>query len=294
LPVEKRARSLLEAAQREATVPGGALFGALLTVRLGDDLHNHARLLIERLGKRTIPSGGTLRDALNYIAAMHAEGLEFLSRPVLASALGCPLERLRRDVLIPLGNEAAATVTSKFILTRHRRIAQAIISVSQSLGLETDGLFIALAVGATDAARSQHFIPPNISSWRNNLPDHFFNNGRQDLAILIAEALYERETSDSKRLVKLAQLVRKADDPERAMELFEQYPHATNLRGFYHEWATTAGNCDDQGGAVLLDAYSLSDGCDSVPPNNEQVKLSLAGLGVATGEYKRRGECTDY
>lgn len=284
LPVEKRASSLLEAAQREATVAGGALFGALLTVRLGDDLHNHARIIIERLGERTIPSGGTLRDALGYIAAMHAEGLEFLSRPVLASALGCPLDRLRRDVLLPLGNEAAATVTSKFILTRHRKIAQAIISVSQGMGLETDGLFVALAVGATDAARSNHFIPPNISWWRNDLPDHFFNNDRQGLAILIAEALYARESSDSNRLVKLAQLLRKTDDPKRAMKLFEDFPSATINRGFYHEWATTAGNYCDHGATVLLDAYSLADECDAVPPNNDRAKLSLAGLGVAFKE----------
>ncbi|TXT36657.1 MAG: metallophosphoesterase [Comamonadaceae bacterium] len=86
MPETERAVTLERQAKEEARTRSGAFFGALLSVRSGSDLHNHARLMLERLGQRKIPSGGTLRDALAYIAAMHAEGMEFLSRPVLASA----------------------------------------------------------------------------------------------------------------------------------------------------------------------------------------------------------------
>ena len=116
-PPEQRGDILDRQVHEEAKDAHGAFFGALLAVRHGNDLPNHARLMLERLRQRSIETGGTLFDALAYIAAMHAEGFEFLSHPVLAQVLDCPRGKLHKTVIAPLGAEAAATTTSSFVFT---------------------------------------------------------------------------------------------------------------------------------------------------------------------------------
>jgi hypothetical protein len=194
----RRASSLISAARHEATSPDGAFFGALLKVRFGEDLKKHALVLLDRLASRPIPSGGTLQDALALVAAMHSEGLEFLSRPVLAFALGCPENKLRRDVLLPLGEEAAAATSSAFVSTRHRLVAEAIVSVLVDVaGEDVDQLYVRLGVAAIKAARAGSFVPPNLSVWRYRVADHFFDAGRVELAIKIERALLSEEPEDN-------------------------------------------------------------------------------------------------
>lgn len=282
---DKRAAILEQQAKEEAKTASGALFGALLAVRSGSDLHNHARLLLERLGQRNIRSGGSLRVALTYIAAMHGEGLEFLSRPVLAQALGCPLERLHKDVLTPLGQEAAATTTSSFIYTRHRRIAKTLVTVlEEEFGEDIGSLFKHLGVAAIDAANRGHFLPPNLGVWRFDLSNHFLDQGRQELAFNIAQAVLDREPLNSLTRTHVANLFRKANQPEQAVRVFREIRSLVEgNRAFYFEWGVAEGECGHQSGNVLLASFSLCDQCPATQVDNDRAKNSLAGLGVAFG-----------
>jgi len=275
-----RVAKLLDAVHGEAMGTEGAFFGGLLRVRVGDDLRSHARLMLERLTERVIPSGGKLADAFAYISAMHAEGLDFLSRPVLAYVLGCPLEKLRRDVLIPLGHEAAATTTSDFVFTRHKAIAQAVIEVlSSEFGEDVEAMFPLMADSAV-RVREKVYVP-NIGAWRYKLPEHFVETGRRALAIRTAEAIFRADSDNLLTLTSLARLYRESGDPEHAEELFRDHPlHAVTDRAFYTEWGMSAGYCGHHADAALLKAFSASDQCDYRILENDTAMLALAGLGA--------------
>lgn len=275
-----RVKKLLDAVYAEAESSEGAFYGGLLRVRIGDDLRGHARLLLERLGERTIPSGGKLVDAFAYISAMHAESLGFLSRPVLAEVLGCPLEKLRRDVLIPLGHEAAATATSDFVFTRHRAVAQAVVEVlSVDFGEDVEALFPLMADSAIRVSKRVFVL--NLAAWRYKLSQHFMDTGRRELAILIAEAVRQSDPHNIRLFTNLTALYRESGDSEHAERLFRDFPlHEVAERSFYNEWGTSAGSCGHQADAALLQVFSLSDQGGYHPVDNEQAKMGLPGLGM--------------
>lgn len=281
---DARVGQLLDAARLEAKVTKGAFFGALLAVRFGDDLKKHAGEMLKRLAQREIPGGSTLLKALTFIAAMHAEQLEFLSRPVLAFALGCPVTSLQSKVIKSLSAEAASTVTSDFVFTRHLRIAKAIMKVAvEDFDEDNESLYVKLAEAAIDALEANTYLPENPSKWRHTLPEHFFDSNRQSLGIKIAEALFRREETDYRRAVELAKFYRKAGAAEQAVRLFYDFKHDV-ARGFFYEWGTSEGNAGDYACDVLLSAYSLADQCDSERLSRQQSKLSLTGLCEAFGE----------
>jgi len=284
IPEAQRVSALENQAKEEAKTDTGAFFGALLAVRNGADLRNHARLLLERLGQRKIPSGGTLRDALAYIAAMHAEGLEFLSRPVLAQVLGCPLAKLHRDVLVPLGQEAAATSTSSFLFTRHKRIAETLVSVlEQEFGEDVGQLFVHLGAAAISAFVKGDYVL-ELAGWRFTISDHFLTQGQQELAFNIAQAVLDGEPMNSLTRTHVANLYRKAGAPDRAVWVFREIPGLVEgNRAFYYEWGVAEGECGQQAANILLAVYSLCDQCTKTQVDNYSAKVALAGLGVAFG-----------
>ncbi|OGU20467.1 MAG: hypothetical protein A2580_15365 [Hydrogenophilales bacterium RIFOXYD1_FULL_62_11] len=284
IPYDQHAQTLERQAKEEAKTASGAFFGALLAVRSGADLHNHARLLLERLGQRKIRSGGTLRDALAYIAAMHAEGLEFLSRPVLAQALGCPLDKLHRDVLVPLGYEAAATTTSSFIFTRHRRIAETLVSVlKEEFGEDIGQLFIRLGEAALLAFNKGDYVL-ELGNWRFKLSEHFFAKGQQELAFNIAQGTLSCEPMNSLTRTHVANLYRRAKLPDQAVRIFRELPHQIKGdRGYYYEWSVAEGECGHPAADIMLAGYSLCDQCPAALVDNDGAKKGLAGLGVAFG-----------
>ncbi|HEY0075681.1 MAG TPA: metallophosphoesterase [Abditibacteriaceae bacterium] len=286
----ERSSELLSAAQKEASGGESAFFGALLTVRFDDhQLKKHARTMLERLKSRPIASDKTLFDALVLIAAMHSEGLLFLERPVLSAALQCPMAQLRKNVLQPLGKEAVTT-TSDFILTRHRKIAQAIMAVAhEEFGEEIDECFVNLAKAAIDVANQPALrTRENPARWRYELPEHFFNSDRKLIGIAICEAVLSRESRNYKTLLKMAQLYRESNEAEEAARLFREFPvEAPKDRAFYSEWGTTEGNCGNYYADYLLNVYSLSDQYGEEPINRLRAELSLVGCCIALNElYK--------
>ena len=284
-PESERAEALKKRAREEAATQSGAFFGALLEVRNGSDLRSHASLLLDRLGQRAIPGNATLRDALAYIAAMHAERFEFLSRPVLAEALGCPLSRLHREVLMPLGQEAAATTTSSSIMTRHRRIAETLISVLQEDFQQDIGmLYINLTSAAMTAARTVR-TPFNLKHWRYDITNHFLATQRGDLAFNLARTVLDLEPADAKSRTHLANLYRRAGMHEQATQIFREITtQIENDRYYYYEWGVAEGNCGRQTNSALLEVFSLTDQCPARRVDNDQAKSNLAGLGVAFKE----------
>jgi hypothetical protein len=204
---------------------------------------------------------------------------------VLAQALACPLARLHREVLVPLGQEAAATVTSSSVFTRHRRIAGAIVSVLETdFATDTSGLFLTLTSAAIEIGNNGVTVP-NFAGWRYGIADHFFDTGRTELALDIAKAVLDREPDNAMTRTNVANLFRKAGQPEIAVNVFRKVPAFAKLdRGFFFEWSAAEGNRGDQIAANILAAFSLSDDCPAARVENDHAKRVLAGLGVSFAE----------
>lgn len=280
----ERASLLTNQAMEEAKSADGAFFGALLTVRSGSDLRKHAHTMLERMRIRAEAGDSRLYDALFIISAMHAEGLEIMSRPVLAAALGIPTEKLHRNILLPLGQEAAATTTSSLIFTRHRRIAKTLVSIFENeFGEDLQGMFLKVHRSAMQLATgSTHVHIAELGVWRFRFMEHFLDNNHIDLALQIANSAILMEPKNSNVRTHAAKLFRRAGDASRAVQIFhEGSANAFGNRGFYYEWGAAEAEGGDLPTNIALVIYSLSDQSSDVFIENNQAMINLQGLGVA-------------
>ena len=227
-------RRLFEAARDEAAVDEGALLGGMLLVRKGAGLKDPVRTLLDRLGQARLDAGGTLYQAFAYIAAVHAEGLDFLSPPVLAQALGCDPRVLRAQVIQPLGREAAAGGGS-VLLTRHRRIAQAAVELMRDeFGDDVDGRYVELAWAAMQIRSTVQI--PSVARWEYDLPERFLES-RPELALRIAGAVLAEDPENAHLAVNLARTYRETSDPAAGAQVLAGFSGPVrHLRGFWCEW----------------------------------------------------------
>ena len=291
VPSDQAAQKLASAAQDQDArfKHEGAFLGAMLKVRKGTDFFEHVASLLVRLGARTIPhqkngEQKTLRDAMAYIAAMHAENLLFLSKPVLAKVLGCKPGKLKSDVLGPLGEEAAAGNCGKFILTRHRAIAETAMELLQRrFHYDADELYVEMARAALEVfmERDPAFgTVPEISKW-NFISDHFFDGGQKELGILLAMNLVNVEPTNSFLTCKLAQLYRENEQPSEAVDVFRNSPPmAASQRPFFNEWAACEGSAGNHALNVWLDGLCLSDQAERRKLDSKSAPITLAGLSL--------------
>lgn len=275
------AADLVTAARREATLGEGALLGGVLVMRRGAaGLRAHVKKLLVRLGQVKLRSGRTLEDAAAYIAAMHAENLDFLSREVLAQVLGCSsTAELATKVIHPLGREAVAS-GGTFVRTRHRRIAAEIVDILRGeFGIGPEDVLLELAQTAVDLRKTGTYIP-KYANWEYELPSHFLAKQDGATAIRISRAILDQSPSQIKLAVHLAHIYREAGEPQEGAALLENIDGGGN-RGYLHEWATCAGAAGDSALSAWLDGLSIADIAHGAPPDNDQAKVSLAGLSFA-------------
>jgi hypothetical protein len=147
----------------------GELLGALLVTRQGEDMRAHVRTLVNGLGLNPVIKTHSLRDIYAMVAAMHAENQLYLSRSVLAFALGCDIDELERQALLPLRREAMLDSGDTYILTRHRRIAEAACAVMREDGYDVDRWYPFLAGAARRDFIKNHTRDPNIDDWNIGL-----------------------------------------------------------------------------------------------------------------------------
>lgn len=267
-------------AELEQHPQDGAFLAAMLHVRYADGLKEHVYSLLKRLQSVSI-KGGTLLNAFTYISAMHAEGLQILSKKVLANTLGCNEGDVIRSVIGPLGDESAGTVAGGAILTRHRTIAKVAVEILTSrFYIDIDNVFDTLVRSAVSLTVGYEYVP-NANSWRY-LSDHFFKKGLYETAIRLAITAYNEDSSSINLLVKVGHLFREAGQPEQSIKWFRR-PHSKlyDSRSYCVEWATSEGNVQNHAFAVYLYAISLSDEIAHQRPNNEDTIYALGGVATA-------------
>lgn len=277
LEPSKRADKLRFHAKKEAKGGSGAFFGALLVSRHGNDLLQHAELMLERLNNVHLTCNKSLKDVLGYIAAMHVEGFDKLSFATLAGILDMKISKLQSDVLRQLGKEAAATSTSTSIFTRHKYIAKALLEVLETkFNEDISHYYIDLATAEVTRAKTEEVI--DLAFWRYDMAEQLFKAGKTRLAIDVAKSVHEAEPSNFNVVTKLASLYRRQGNAPEAISLFRNFYSPPRHRGFYFEWGVCEGIERNRVENALLATFALSDESENQSLTVENIQMYLHGL----------------
>ncbi|MBU1050621.1 hypothetical protein KKG90_11435, partial [Candidatus Bipolaricaulota bacterium] len=311
----KQVAALLDAVHGAAAARDeGSFFGGLLAVRFGPDgLRNHVVALLTRLKAARIEDNDrNLFDALLHVAACHAVGISGLDERVLADLVGVDQDWVQTLVVNPLGEEAAAVRSARHVLTRHSKVAAAIlVAAEQNLGADIAEVWGAIVRQTVQTSRNGGVSYQTHSKiihagprLQRELPPQFTEQRRKEIAIVVAEvsgmALPERLDC----IVDLGKTYRNAGDFAAAVQVFRNnLPAAPNkvdfaevIRGYWYEWGVAEGSAGDDASHRAVDAWlqglSLSDHLKTAPITSVQAKLTCAGLGVAFGKLAEpRPDC---
>ena len=261
----------------------GELLGALLITRQGEDMRAHVRTLVEGLGRSAVFQGKphTLRDIYAMVAAMHAENQLYLTRSVLAFALGCEVYELEDKALVPMRSEAMLDSGATYVLTRHRRIAEAACAVMLEDGDNIERWYSFLASAARRRYPATKQVTPEVGQWSLDLPEHFLDKGERwwPIARATAKALYDATPNEPQRVTFYSSILRRTGKLAEAMAVLRATgDRFRNRRNVMYEWSTVAGAAGDHGLGAWLGGRALADG---EPFEPKTCKVALAGLGVA-------------
>lgn len=304
---DKQVTALLDAVHDAAVTRNeGSLFGGLLTVRFEPDgLRSHVVSMLTRLKTRQIKgSERNLFDALVYVAAFHSVGIQGIEENVLADLVGVPREWVQTLVVSPLGEEAAAVRNAGYILTRHSKVAAAIVdSANRFFDVNLAEVWVQIIRQVIACDRELRLdmrwfsqavlIGPRL---QRELPEQLPKDLRNNIAIAAAQTSQECKTEWLGCTVNLGKTYRNAGDLPAASQLFrDSLPKAQNkvdfhdvIRGYWYEWGMAESSTEDEGSHRASDAWlqglSLADHLRPAPISADRAKLSFAGLGVAFGK----------
>lgn len=312
---DQQVTALLDAVHGAAAARDeGSFFGGLLAVRFGPDgLRNHVVALLNRLkGARIENSDRTLFDALLYVAACHAVGIPGIDEKVLADLLGVERDWVQTLVVNPLGEEAAAVRSAGHVLTRHSKVAAAIlVAAEQDLGADIAEVWSAIVrqtvrtSGDGGVSRQTHskivHAGPRL---QRELPPQFTEQRRKEIAVAAAKSAVEHQSTWLGCITDLAKTYRNSGDSATAVQvnrenlatLQSKVDYADGIRGYWYEWGMAEGSLGDvslhRAADAWLQGLSLADNLKTAPITSEQVKLSCAGLGVGFGKLAEpRPDC---
>lgn len=295
--VEQVAQALLGHAQEQAAKKEeGALLGALLITREGEDLKGRVVRLMEPWVEAAGVGERSLLDIYAMIAAMHAENQLYLSHSILAFALGCAEDALDRGALRVLRREAMVDGGTTYVLTRHRRIAETARDWLLETGYDVDRWYGFLAAAALKEFKQRYSRNPDITSWQYDLPRHFVDGppGRWPVAVAVARALFEVDRNNRLLLTNYAGTLRRAKQAGAALLLLRQEaPRFKGERSVLYEWSVSAGEAGDYGLNAWLAGRSLADD-QRHALDLTRCKLSLAGLGATFRELRRTTKRPDF
>jgi predicted phosphodiesterase len=277
------------AARNEA----GELLGALLLTRDGQHLKARVAQIIEGLGDQPLfgRRRRSLRDIYAMIAAMHAENQLYLSRFVLAHAIGGKPEDLDRALNILRRETRLIDAGQTYILTRHRVIAEAVCDIlSDDPAFNLKAAYPLLARSARELFRiNSQLVQDEIAQWNYDLAARFLEKGQLwwPVAEAVAKALHEADPRNPYLLTACAKVLRDVNKLPEAMALLKtRADKVDHDRVFFYDWSTVAGMSGNHGLGVWLAGRSLADGIKG-EVDSQRCELSLAGLGIAFGQLYR-------
>lgn len=307
---DQQVAALLDAVHGAAAARDeGSFFGGLLAVRFGPDgLRNHVVALLTRLkGAQIESSTCNLFDALLYVAACHGVGIPGINERVLADLLGVERDWVQTLVVNPLGEEAAAVRSAGHVLTRHSKVAAAIVvAAEQDLGADIAEIWSAVVRQTVRTSHDGVVIGQTYSKivhagphLQRALPAQFTEQRRKEIAVAAAKADIAAEPDRLCALVDLGKTYRNAGDFAAAVQIFREnvsnlsakVDFDSDVRGFWYEWGVCEGRTGDdaaqRAAGAWLQGLSIADHLKTAPITPDQAKLSCSGLGVAFGKLAK-------
>lgn len=298
-PAEASER-LYNASVREEQEGEGAFLGAMLTVRYGSELKKHIANVLHKLSKLAATTNRTLLDAFAVIVAFDRIKTPILRKEVLSDYLGCRTSELRKNVIIPLGDEAMVTVGDGRFLTRHRAIANATYELLETEFTTDFGDIYVNCVRSALALDARSTYVPDFNIWRylaSQLLPH-----DKSIALKVAQCVHSSDPNSSYYIVHLSKIYRECDRPGDCQKLFRQAAICRDgNRGFYTEWAAAERHQSSFYLGIWLSYIGLTDGASSTAVNNDDAKMLLrevcsSALGVARNfndqDFQRLAEYT--
>lgn len=265
----------------------GALLGAMLMTRYGNELHNHVREMLRRLNEIPLYRE-TLLNAFSYIVAMHSEKMNFLSKPVMAQLYQCKERDVKKNILGPLGDEAASTVSGDMIYTRHVSIARSAKKIlDEEFHYDFDEIFIEMTQAALEAYQKGEYVERH-SSWLY-IADHFVHKNNT-LAVRIDRKVLELNPYNTYIIVHLSKLYRTVKQPELAVQLFREVRYVVEHRSFFCEWALIEANVGNKAASICLSAIALSDGVETKTIDIKNAHINLYSIALTFLELYRSYE----
>lgn len=287
----------------------GSMFGGLLAVRFGQNgLQAHVRALLNRLKEQLVEGVScTLFDALVYVAACHAVGIPCLDENVLADLVSVPRDWVQSRVVRPLGEEAAAVQSGGHVLTRHSKVAAAILVEADEASVDVAEVWSAVVrqtVRTSRDVRVGYQSHPKIihagPRLQEALPKQLSVKRRREIAIAAAKTDVAVEPERLCAITDLGRTFRNAGSFTDAVQVFRdnlgglpsKVDFKTDIRGYWYEWGVSEGSLGDglshRAADAWLQCLSLSDHLNPSPITDDNVKLICAGLGVAFGKLAQR------
>ncbi len=272
----------------------GALLGAMLTARYGEELDEHVRNMLLRLREIKLQKskGTTLLDVYAYIAAMHSEGLDLLYKEVIAQVYALRTGDVRKYILVPLGDEAATAVNGEVVYTRHIFIARAARKIMEDVfDYDFNEIFIELSKAAMDVI-NEVGVKPEYVAWKY-LGDHFIEKNNW-LAFELYRNVLEKSPKDPQMTVHLSGKYRESGDYQKALALFENEEEKIDHRSFFCEWALVEANVGQKTKSVCLSALSLSDEIATKTLDKETACKNLHAIAYTFRELYSQDSNADY
>ena len=280
----QRVEQLLAATRDETVATEGALLGGMLRVRYGEFLNDRIRSLLRALVGRRIGRKASLATALLHISAAHTAGLD-LSPKVLAEILDVDPHSVVSEVILPLRDEAVVSAKTDSVSTRHRLIADSVLSVASDFNADLTEIYASIARAAMRIGKHE-FVPGYEGySHLSRRIEH-----RWPLAAIAAARVATEEDAEVLPYIhNLSHVLRLAGRLEEAsyvcrqaalrMSKLRSRPHG--YRTFYFEWASIEGALGSRAISVWISAVSLSDQRGWDQPSLKQIEMSLALIGDA-------------
>ncbi|MDE6846594.1 MAG: metallophosphoesterase [Lachnospiraceae bacterium] len=253
----------------------GALLGAMFAARYGEELKEHVRKMLLRLKEISIKRG-TLLDAYAYIVAMHSERLNLLYKEVIAQLYGVQLRDVKKDILRPLGDEAATAVSGEVVYTRHILIAQAAREImEEEFEYDFDEIFIELSKAVMDVINQTGF-KPSYRDWKY-LGDHFIDKNRS-LTFDLYQSVLDKCPKDPQMTVHLSEKYRETGQYKMALPLFRDEEEKVDHRPFFCEWALVEANMNNKFASVFLSALTVADDISTEKIDEQNSCISLYSI----------------
>lgn len=282
-PVGVRASTLFEASQGASE---GALLGAMLETRYGNDFRQHIWELMHRLSRVPLPHENSLLQAYGAICIFHHYGISNLTLAQLGSWLDISESDIDGLVVYRLGREAAAERRGDKVVPRHRRIAREVVELLAEFGIQEADLVRDLVSSVVRSAHGAHWGQETIAVTYSG--QRLENKA---MALAAADGAVMGDPNQLRLANYRLATYRDFEEPDRALQIartaWENLSGFTDigltLRRFFISWARAAG----QSGAFLdsaaLNACALLDAPQMSGLSRDEATRALNGIALSLG-----------